>query len=88
MSTVTAILSVLIGVAIGFTILEFLYGSYNNLKTKRKEVKNVECDCKVYHNKSRGYYFLKERNAQGKLVYMKGSYSYTEKQARTFCCKN
>jgi len=84
MSTAISIILILIGVAIGFTTLEFLYASYNKLRTKRKEVKNVECDCKVYYNKSRGYYFLKERNAQGRLVYMKGSYSYTEKEARTF----
>ena len=88
MSTAISIISILIGVAIGFTTLEFLYGLYNNLRAKKKSTKEIECNCRVYHNKARGYYYLKERDARGKLVYMKGSYSYTEQEAREFCSNN
>ena len=87
----TAILVILtaIVIAVLFESFEFLIHTYYHKKENKVEKsKEIDCNCKIYYNKSRNYYFLKERNKEGKLVYMKGSYSNTEEEARLFCCKN
>ena len=90
-STVKIIVLVLLGIAIGLPLIELTYGAIKKVMTiraKKKSTEEIECNCRVYHNKARGYYYLKERDARGKLVYMKGSYSYTEQEAREFCSNN
>ena len=48
----------------------------------------VECDCKIYFNKKRGYYYAKARNAEGQLAYVKGSYAKSEEESLALCKRN
>ena len=90
-STIKIIVLFLLGIAIGLSLIELTYVAIKKvitIRAEKKSNKEIKSDCKVYHNKARGYYYLKERDARGKLVYMRGSYSYTEQEAREFCSNN
>lgn len=57
----------------------------NNPQPSAEAPKVEICDCRVYFNKKRNYYYAKSRNAEGDLAYVKGSYAKSEAECLTLC---
>ena len=83
------LMQTIISLAVGYILVSFvIYLLKEREQTCNPAEAEVNCDCKVYFNKKRGYYYAKARNAEGQLAYVKGSYAKSEEESLSLCKKS